>query len=107
MGAIEFLETKKHAAKRETEEETHLKVLKIENHHKKGRYLYDKKIKDRPGTIGQTYNLYSAKVKYGKLKMDKKEHYFGKWVSYKEAIKKITHKEQKECLELVHKFLTK
>jgi len=39
-GGIESFETKLKAVKRELNEETGLKPIKIKNHHRKGRWLY-------------------------------------------------------------------
>jgi 8-oxo-dGTP pyrophosphatase MutT (NUDIX family) len=104
-GKIEKFETKRMAVKREVKEETGLKVLKVKKFHLKGIYNYDKELKDRPGMIGQTYRLFSAEVKKGKVSLDKKEHDAYKWFSFKEAEKKLTWPNQKECLNLVNTWL--
>ncbi|MEK6833346.1 MAG: NUDIX domain-containing protein [Nanoarchaeota archaeon] len=106
-GKIERFETKRMAARREIHEETGLKILKIKRFKEKGFYLYHKKLKSRPGVIGQTYQLFAAKVEKGngKLKLDKIEHKGYKWVSFKEAYKKLTWPNQKKCLKIVNKWL--
>jgi 8-oxo-dGTP pyrophosphatase MutT (NUDIX family) len=106
-GKIEKFETKKMAARREVSEETGLKVLKIKRFKEKGAYLYYKILKDRPGKIGQTYHLFAVQVEKGngKLKLDLKEHNGYKWVSFKEAQKKLTWPDQKKCLKVVNNWL--
>lgn len=104
-GKIEKFETKGMAARRETEEETGLKILKIKRFHIDGFYRYKKKLNDRPGIIGQTYHLFAVRAKKGKIKVDKKEHSFGKWMSFEEAMKKLTWEDQKKCLKIVNDWL--
>jgi tRNA nucleotidyltransferase (CCA-adding enzyme) len=104
-GGIEKLETKKQAVKRELKEETGLDPIKIKNHHKKGIWLYEEELKDRPGIKGQKWHLFSVEVKKEKLKIDKKEHYSEKWTTYNKAMKTLTHKNQKDCLKLVNDWL--
>jgi len=108
-GKIEKFETKRMAARREVHEETGLKVLKIKRFKEKGSYLYDKKLWDRPNKIGQTYQLFAAEMKKGngKLKLDKIEHNGYKWVSFKEAYKKLTWPNQRKCLKIVNDWLIK
>ena len=106
-GGIERFETKKHAVKREIKEETGFNAIKIKNHHKKGKWIYEKELKDRPGLVGQTWHLYSVRIRKGKLKTDEKEHLSQKWVSYKEAMKLLTYKDQKECLKIVNEWIIK
>ncbi len=106
-GKIEKFETKKEAAKREISEETGRKVLKLKKFKEKGAYLYHKKLWDRPDKIGQTYHLFAAQVEKGngKLKLDPIEHNGYKWVSFKEAEKMLTWKNQKKCLKIVDDWL--
>jgi 8-oxo-dGTP pyrophosphatase MutT (NUDIX family) len=104
-GKIERFEIKKITARREVEEETGLKILKIKRFHVDGRYLYKKVLNDRPGIVGQTYHLFAVKVKKGKIKVDRKEHSFGKWMTFKEAEKKLTWADQKKCLKIVNNWL--
>lgn len=108
-GKIERFETKKMAARREVSEETGLKILKIKRFKEKGVYLYHKKLKDRPGKIGQTYHLFAVKVEKGngKLKLDPIEHNGYEWVSFGEAQKKLTWSNQKKCLKIVNEWLNK
>lgn len=106
-GKIEKSETKVNAARREVHEETGLKVLKIKKFYEKGSYLYSKKLSDRPGFVGQTYHLFAVEVKKGKVKLDSIEHNEYKWVSFKEAQKKLKWKNQKHCLKIVNNWLNK
>ncbi len=104
-GKIEKFEMKRAAARRETQEETGLKILKIKNFNVSGSYKYQKQLKDRPGIIGQTYHLFGVEVKKGKVKIDKLEHSDYKWVSFGEAMKKLTWPDQRECLKIVDSWL--
>jgi 8-oxo-dGTP pyrophosphatase MutT (NUDIX family) len=106
-GKIEKFETKKMASRREVEEETGLKILKLKKFNVKGDYKYQKILKDRPNIIGQTYHLFGVEVKKGKVKIDKIEHSGYKWVSFKEAMKKLTWPNQRACLKIVNNFLEK
>lgn len=108
-GKIEKFEGKKKTVRREVQEETGLRILKIKNHKIKGQYKYNKKLKDRPGVVGQTYNLFSVKVDKGngKIKVDSIEHYSGKWVSFKQAKKLLTWPNQRRCLKIVNASLQK
>jgi 8-oxo-dGTP pyrophosphatase MutT (NUDIX family) len=104
-GKIERFETKRMAARREVKEETGLDILKMKRFHVDGEYLYKKILEDRPGIIGQTYHLFAVQVKKGKIKVDKKEHSFGKWMIFKEAMKKLKWANQKKCLKIVNNWL--
>ncbi len=104
-GGIEKFETKKMAVKREIREETGLRIKKIKKHNFQGKYLYSKVLKDRPNHVGQTFSLYSVEVEKGKINLDKREHSFSSWVSYKNALEKLTYKNQKDSLKIVHKWI--
>ena len=104
-GGMKNSETKIKAVKRELKEETGLKALKIKKFNIKGKYKYDREYSDRPGIKGQTYNLFAAEVKKGKIKLDKLEHSNYKWLSFKDAIKKLTWKNQKKCLRIINNYL--
>ncbi len=106
-GGIEKGESKEKTAKRECQEESGLKPLKIKRYNLRGKYLYKHTYKDRPGYIGQTYSLFSAEVGEGKTKIDKKEHSGFKWTNFKTAIKKLTWDNQKKCLGIVNRSLIK
>lgn len=73
-GKIELFETRRMAIKREVKEETGQKILKIRDFYTGGIYRYKKRLKDRPGVIGQTYQLFGVEVSKGKVSLDKKEH---------------------------------
>lgn len=106
-GKIEGFELKRKAVKREVKEETGLQVLKIKKFNVSGSYKYNKKLKDRPRIIGQTYHLFAVEVKKGKVKLDKLEHSDYKWLKFDEAIKKLTWPNQKKCLKIVNGWLNK
>ncbi len=108
-GKIEKFELKRKTVKREVFEETGLKALKVKRFRDiNGRYIYDHELKDRPGVIGQTFHLFSVKVKKpldGKIFVDSKEHYKGEWLSFKEAYKKLTWPNQRRCLKIVDNWI--
>lgn len=106
-GGMKLFEGKKHAARREVKEESGLRARKIKKFNYSGRYKYNKEYKDRRGIIGQTFSLYAAEVKGGKVKIDKHEHAGYKWLKFGEAEKKLTWNNQKECLKIVNEYLTK
>ncbi len=108
-GKIEKYETKRMATRREVGEETGLKILRIKRFKEKGSYLYHKLLKDRPNKIGQTYHLFAVEIEKGngKLKLDPIEHNGYKFVSFKEAYKKLTWPNQKRCLKIVNEWLKK
>jgi len=103
-GGVESGENLIKAVKRETFEEVGLKSKKIKRFNIQGRYKYQKMLKDRPGIIGQISTLFSVEVKKGRIRVDKREHYYGKWMEFKEAMKKLTWKDQKICLKMVDGF---
>lgn len=104
-GKIESKETKIETAKRELKEETGLKLIKIKKFNFSGKYLYKNLLKDRPGLGGQTFSLYAAEVKKGKVSLDKREHSGHKWFSFFEAEKKLTWPNQKKSLRIVNQWL--
>ncbi len=108
-GGIEKGEKALEAAKREIKEETDfdVDVEDIKKYDCKGEYLYEKELKDRPGVIGQTYELFSVEFpRFARaIKYDVREHTNFKWVSYKQAMKMLTWDNQKEALKLVEDSL--
>ena len=100
----------KKAVKREIIEETGLIPIKIKKFSYSGRYRYKKKLKDRPGIIGQTFKLYAVEVKKSKVNLKKnpdKEHSDYKWLEFEKALKKLTWPNQKKCLKIVNEYLSK
>ena len=104
-GAIKFLETKRHAVKRELFEETGSVPLKIKKFNYFGRYNYDKIYPDRPGIRGQSFSLYAAEIKKARVKLDKLEHSDYRWVGFETALKMVKWPNQKKSLEIVNKWL--
>ena len=105
-GAIEKLETKRMAVKRELKEETGLKPIKITRFKEKGSYKYKKLLKDRPGYRGQTYDLFLAEVGSQDVVLDKVEHSEYMWLPFKVAYKKLKWPNQKKCFNIVNNWLT-
>ena len=93
------------SAKREIFEETGQRPSRIIKLNVNGKYKYPKKLEDRPGVVGQTYKLYAVKIKKSGIKIDKIEHANYKWVSFENAMKKLTWKNQKKCLKVVDDWL--
>jgi len=106
-GGMERRESYKDAVKREIKEETGQKILKIKSFDISGKYKYDKKYKDRPCYMGQTYRLFSVLVKKGKINLDNLEHSNHKWVSFSDAMKKLRWSNQKKCLKKVDGWVRK
>lgn len=104
-GKIEKFELKRRTAKREVEEETGLKVLKIKRFNVSGDYKYEKILKDRPRIIGQTYHLFAVEVKKDKVKLDSIEHTNYKWLKFEDAMKLLTWPNQRKCLKIVNEWL--
>jgi len=104
-GGIEKEERIKSAIIREVKEETGLAPIRIIKLNFKGKYKYKKTLKDRPGILGQTFNLYAAEVKKQKIKIDTLEHSDYKWALFKEALKKLTWLNQKKCLKIANSYL--
>jgi 8-oxo-dGTP pyrophosphatase MutT (NUDIX family) len=105
-GGIEKSEIKEKTVRRELKEETGLNALKIRSWPINGKYVYDIKTQKERKYLGQTYSLFSAEVKKSKIKVDKQEHDYGKWVTFKEAMKKLTWSNQRKCLKTVNHDLT-
>ena len=108
-GGKEKFELDKTTAKREIKEETGLRLIKLKKFKEKGQYKYKKILKDRPGIIGQTYKLFSAELKKGKISKKKlnPEHLDYEWMDFDEALKKLTWGNQKKCLKIVNEKLSK
>ena len=106
-GGIEIKEPIKKTLIRELKEENGLEKIKKVNHRIKWKYLYDKKYSDRPKIKGQTLKLFSVQVENKKVKIDKNEHSSYEWLSFKEALRKLTYPNQKDCLVKVHDYLIK
>lgn len=87
-GGIEKSESLVNTVKREVKEEVGADVLKIKKFNFSGKYRYKKSYSDRPGFFGQSYSLYSAKIKKGKIKVDKIEHTDYKWLSFDKAYRR-------------------
>ena len=104
-GGIQDNESKRTTVRREILEETGEKTLKVKRFNFHGKYNYKKKFPERKDFIGQAYSLYAAEIKYGKVKIDKMEHSTYVWLSFDEAVKKVTFRNQKKSLEIVNKWL--
>ena len=106
-GMIENRENKIRAAGRELKEETGLKLVdgNIRKFNYSGKYRYPKMFPDRPGFIGQTFSLYAAEVKKGRISLDPREHSGHKWASFKQALKMLKFPNQKKSLKMVNDWL--
>lgn len=101
---------KKIGVLREVKEETGLRVKKIKKFPIKGKYRYQKELKDRPSIIGQTFTLFAAEVEKGKVNLKKNkdaEHSAYEWANFSQALKKLTWPNQKKCLKVVDAWLKK
>ncbi len=106
-GGVKFLDfTKPRTVKRELKEETGLKPIEIEEFDICGKYYYEKEFKDRRGFKGQSFKLFVVKVEQGKVRLDKREHSAYGWATYAQAVKKLTWRNQRDCLMKVNKYLT-
>lgn len=103
-GGIEKYESVREAIIREVKEETGLKTIKIKKFNFSGKYDYNKIFPDRKGFKGQKFSLYAAEVKKGEVKISR-EHSDYKGVSFREAMKKLTWKNQRKSLEVVDEWL--
>ena len=104
-GGINFFESEKHAVKRELNEETGLTAVKIKRFENSEKYKYKKKFLDRPGIIGQKYQLYAVEVCKKNVKIDKIEHSAYIWADFKKTLEKLKWPNQKKCLKIVDKWL--
>ena len=102
---IEPGENPEDAVRRGIKEETGLNIKFVRKFDMQGRYLYKKKLADRPGFVGQAYSLYSVEVHFGKVKMDEHEHSTFEWLDFDSAMKRLTWRNQKECLKIVNDYL--
>lgn len=106
-GGIDEGETAIETVKREVFEETGLVPINIKKYDVIGKYPYQKILNDRPEYAGQTYELFSAEVVDGYIKFDPREHSNFIWLSFEDAMKRLTWEDQKKCLRIVHKSLVK
>jgi len=104
-GGLEKGEKIAEVVRREVKEETGLKAEKIKKFDFSGKYKYPKKLSDRPGFVGQSFVLYSAEVKKGKVRIDKREHSKARWMSFKKAVRKVKFENQKKSLKIVDGWL--
>ncbi|MEK6860187.1 MAG: NUDIX domain-containing protein [Nanoarchaeota archaeon] len=107
-GGVEKGEINKTAAARELKEETGQSSKNIKSYDISGKYKYNKEYPDRKGFQGQSYKLFSAEIKNKKaVNLDKREHSSYKWLDFNNAWKTLTWPNQKICLNVVNKSLTK
>jgi len=104
-GGIENKEENKETIKREIREETGLKVKKIINMKRKGKFDYGRELPDRQGFKGQTWKLYAVEVGSGRIRLDKREHTDYKWLEFRKAYDLLTWGSQKKCLKFVNEKL--
>lgn len=100
-GNIEAGEDEKETATREMEEETGLDDLKfIEGFEEKTKFFYRKEDQ----TVYKEVIWFLAETKKKKVKLSF-EHNDYAWLPYKEALDRLTFKEDKKILEKAEKFL--
>lgn len=107
-GKIEKGESKEAAARREGQEETGFRIFSLKKYKVSGSYRYEKMLVDRPQYYGQSYTLFSGEVNpKSKVKLDPKEHNGHIWLEFEKAVKKLTWANQKRCLKIVNRRITK
>src|SRR3989338_5793454 len=106
-GGVENNELLEKAALRETFEETGRRVMLLKKYSVEGKYHYTRMLPDRLGITGQTYTLFSAQVRRGRIVVDSSEHYEGEWASFPKMMKMLKHTNQKKCLKIVHREILK
>lgn len=100
-GNVEANETDQETVKREVEEETGIKDIKIVRGFKeKIHYFY--KLKNE--LMSKDVVFYLAKTKTKQIKLSF-EHIGSIWLPYDKAIKKLTYKNAKEILKKANEFL--
>ena len=100
-GHIEENETEQQTLKREIEEETGIKDIKIIHGFKK-KIQYYFKVKDE--LIKKEVVFYLAQTKTKQIKISF-EHIGFEWLTFEEAKEKLTYKNAKDILEKANKFL--
>lgn len=109
-GGIEHQEHILETIKRESFEESGLRITEVKQFKEQGRYKYKGPMADRPGFIGQNYSLFAARVDFkgsDNVKMDELEHNAFKWLKFNEALKLLTWNNQQKCLSIVNNWLGK
>ncbi len=104
-GGIEANEAKRATVERELYEETGRKAMSIKQFGFKGSYKYKKQMPGRPGFIGQFFTLFSAEVESGEIKIDHREHSTYEWLTFENAMKKLSFPNQKKSLTIVQNWL--
>ena len=112
-GHIEEKEEEKETVKREVAEETGIKDIKIINGFKeyvkyffRKSYNLKKSEKKEAPWVFKIVTFYLAETKTEEVKISF-EHVNYKWLSYEQAIKKLTFKTAKEILKKANDFLVK
>ena len=103
-GGLRNNEKYENAVKREIKEETGLRAFNIKKHNMGGKFIYDKKTQTIRKAKGMSFVLFSAEVKKGKVNISN-EHGSYKWLDYGKALRLLTWKNQKKCLEIVDIYL--
>lgn len=104
-GGVEANEAKRATVERELFEETGRKPLKIKQFGFKGSYKYRRQFPGRPGFIGQFFNLFSAEIESGEIKIDNREHSSYEWLTFEKAMEKLSFPNQKKSLKIVQNWL--
>ncbi len=111
-GHIEDGEDEEQAVKRETEEETGIKNLKLIPGFKKyikyffrANYGLEGEARKKAPWIFKLVVFYIAKTNTQQIKLSKEHDDFA-WLLYQEAVKKITYKNSKELFKKAYEYLT-
>lgn len=105
-GIIEQGEKEEETVKREVEEETGIKDIKIVNGFKEWiKYSFQRTYDKGDGAwVFKIVNFYLAETKTKQVKISD-EHVGYKWLSYQEALEQLTYKNAKDILKKANDFL--
>lgn len=106
-GHVEKDEAELDTVRREVEEETGFKDIRIDEGFKTYIKYFFRAYDDSKKTVMKIVDFYTAEVLDDKEPKISDEHIDFAWLSYEEAHERITYKKSKEILEKANKFLVK